>query len=185
MREDKINKNLSARYKNGAVRRKNIDKTKRLTGGTIWDANNVLLDEEVLAIREEKEKEKTIEKEKVVLKGVRDFNRRRDDYLDLIQSKLDAKDYKGKHYKTVVKWKKREKDKAVPTKVSELRERFEQTKDRTNLTIMEYFEDRGFLQADSQFRDVVLRILERNHERIEGEQIEGELIEGEMRIAAA
>ena len=102
MREDKINKNLSARYKNGAVRRKNIDKTKRLTGGTIWDANNVLLDEEVLAIREEKEKEKTIEKEKVVLKGVRDFNRRRDDYLDLIQSKLDAKDYKGKHYKTVV-----------------------------------------------------------------------------------
>ena len=82
-------------------------------------------------------------------------------------------------------WKKREKDKAVPTKVSELRERFEQTKDRTDLTIMEYFEDRGFLQADSQFRDVVLRILERNHERIEGEQIEGELIEGEMRIAAA
>ena len=85
------------------------------------------------------------------MKADRDYNKRKDEYAELIQSKLDAKNYKGKHYKIFVRWKKREEDKAVPTRVSDLKERFEQTKNRNDLTIEEYLKDRGFLQADSQF----------------------------------
>ena len=42
VKKTKVTQKLNKRYENGVIKRKNIDKARRLTGGTIWDANKVL-----------------------------------------------------------------------------------------------------------------------------------------------
>jgi len=77
VRKTMITENLNKRYESGKIKRKNIDKARRLTGGTIWDANNVLLDEEILRLREEKEIEKETEKKELLLRLLRTITKGR------------------------------------------------------------------------------------------------------------
>ena len=46
---------MKQRYAKGRETRQKIDETKRLTGGVLFKANHIVLDEEVLRIREERE----------------------------------------------------------------------------------------------------------------------------------
>ena len=56
-KNEKISENLKKRYETGRTTRNKIDEQRRLTGGVLFDANHIVLDEEVLKLREEKEKE--------------------------------------------------------------------------------------------------------------------------------
>ena len=56
----------------------------------------------------------------------------------------EEKYYKGNHYKVAIHWKKRDSDKVIPTRVTELKIRFEQTKGCSNWTVLEYLTNRDF-----------------------------------------
>jgi SOS response regulatory protein OraA/RecX len=81
------------------------------------------LDEEVLALREAKEQEKVDE---------------------VINSQKTEEEYVGADFKAIVHQKKRKGDPAVPSLVSKLRERHEETKGRPDLTLLQYLADRGY-----------------------------------------
>ena len=62
VRKEKINENLNARYERGRATRGEIDNTRQLTGGSLFDSKHIILDSEVLALRQGKEQEKENEK---------------------------------------------------------------------------------------------------------------------------
>ena len=68
VRNEKVTNNLKERYVNGQIQRRKIDETRRLTGGTLFEENHILLDSEVLNLRESKEKQKKNEKERIIYK---------------------------------------------------------------------------------------------------------------------
>ena len=148
-----------------------MDKTRRLTGGTIWDANNVLLDEEVLAIREAKEKEKDNEKLKIVEKAILEYNDRKNSYQTLIGSDMEEQNYNGKHYKVVIHWKKRDSDKAVPSRVADLKKRYDKIKVRADLSLKGYLTDRGYYKDGNPFKVVVERVLATMNQGDDGESV--------------
>ena len=58
VKNEKVTKNLEKRYKNGRMQRRKIDDQRRLTGGTLFDVNHILLDNKVLHLQESKEKKR-------------------------------------------------------------------------------------------------------------------------------
>ena len=160
VRKTKVTQKLNKRYENGVIKRKNIDKARRLTGGTIWDANKVLLDKEILALREEKEKEKENERERVVKKAIKDYNKRKKSYEDLISSRKEEKNYKGREFKIWINWKKREGNKAVSKKVVDLENRYNEIKERPDISLMEYLHNCGFMQNDNPMKAIVEKMIE-------------------------
>ena len=57
-----------------------IDRTRRFTGGNMFSSNHIVCDEEVLNIREGKEKEKSDQKESRIRKAIDEYNKRKLDY---------------------------------------------------------------------------------------------------------
>ena len=131
IRKEKINENFNCYYERGRATRGEIDNTRRLTGGSLFESKHIILDSEVLKYREGKEKEKEDEKLKTIQNAVQKYNDYKVAYFDLINGATDEKDYKGKHYKIYINWKKRSSDSAIPSKVPLLKLRFQQTKGRT------------------------------------------------------
>ena len=74
VRNEEVKKKLKEKYDNGRLVHKKIDDTKRLTGGTLFEANHILLDNEVLALRKSKEDEKANEKEGLIQKSIAKYN---------------------------------------------------------------------------------------------------------------
>ena len=70
VRKEKINENLNCRYERGRAKRGEIDSTRRLTGGSLFESKHIILDSEVLEYREGKEKEKEDEKFKTIQNAV-------------------------------------------------------------------------------------------------------------------
>ena len=69
-REKNVVKNLNKQYEEGTEVREGIDRTKRLIDGTMFNGNKIVLDEEILDIREKKELEKSDAKEKVIRNAI-------------------------------------------------------------------------------------------------------------------
>ena len=80
VKNEKVSENLKKRYENGRRQRQKIDSNRRLTGGVLFDANHILLDSEVLKLRESKEKEKNDEKERQIRNVIIKFNKMRETY---------------------------------------------------------------------------------------------------------
>ena len=54
----------------------------------------------------------------------------------------------------MINWRKREGSKAVPSKVADLKIRYEETKDRSHLTLRAYLTYRGYTKTGSEFEDI-------------------------------
>ena len=64
VRNEQVTTNFKKTYENCQIQRRKIDETRRLTRGTLFEANHILLDSEVLNLRESKEKQKNNERER-------------------------------------------------------------------------------------------------------------------------
>ena len=126
----KMSENLNARYENGRTTRCQIDTQRRLTGGSLFDANHIVMDEEVLRIRESKEQDKMDEKEATVLKAIQRYRSLKEAYLKVVNSSTEEKDFKGTHFKAVIHFKKQKDDKPVPTRVADLKVRYDEVKNK-------------------------------------------------------
>ena len=144
VRNEKVTENLKKRYKNGQIQRRKIDETRRLTGGTLFEANHILLDSEVLNLRESKEKQKKNEKERIIYKLILDYRKREKAYIDLKSSNSTESDYKGDQYKVIINHTKQTGDKAVPTRVADLKVRYDKVKSRTPYTLKKCLEEKGY-----------------------------------------
>jgi hypothetical protein len=126
---------------------------------------NIALDDEVLALREAKEKEKVDERDQVVRNAIDEFTKQGKEYEQVINSQKTESEYVGADFKAIVHHKKRKGDPAVPSVVSKLRERYEETKGRPEMTLKEYLADRGYDGDDvdrviSEVTTEIMRIVE-------------------------
>ena len=94
--------------------------TKRLTGGTMFNGDKIVLDEEILNIREGKELEKSDAREKVIQSAIDKYNARLDAYNTLIASNIDKSKYNAKQKKAIVTLKKVKEDAAVPSRAADI-----------------------------------------------------------------
>ena len=97
-----VHQNLNLRYQQGRVLRRKIEKTKRLTGGNMFINSHIVCDEEVMAIREGKEKEKRIQKENSINKVITEYHKRRLAYQVMLDSKKKDNEYGIAEYKTIL-----------------------------------------------------------------------------------
>ena len=67
---------------------------------------------------------------------------------------LQESSYKGKEFEAVINWRKREGDKAIPSKVADSKIRHEGPTDISDLTLRAYHTDRGYTKTGSGFDDI-------------------------------
>ena len=164
VRNKKVNENLNTKYENGRTTRCQIDKQRRLTGGSLFDANHIVMDEEVLRIRESKEQDKMDEKEATVSKAIAKYHVLKEAYLKVINSGTEEKKFKGTHFKAVINFKKRKNDKSVPTRVADLKVRHEEVKNRSEWSLKEFLTDRDFCNEGEEYLVIVERLIPRVRE---------------------
>ena len=75
VKKENVHENLNARYNEGRFVGGTIDQTRRLTGGNVFTSNHIVCDEEVLNIREGKEKEKNDQKESTIRKVIVEYKK--------------------------------------------------------------------------------------------------------------
>ncbi len=148
VKKESVCDNLHSRYERGRSLREKIKDARRLTGGALFKVKHIALDEEVLALREAKEQEKVDERYQVVKNAIDEYNKRKTDYEQVINSPKNVEDYVGADYKAIVHYKKRKGDTAVPSLVSKLKERYDETQARPDLCLTEYLADRGYEGED-------------------------------------
>ena len=171
VRKDKIRKNLNERYEKGREVRGIIDTTKRLTGGTMFKSDHIVLDEVILKYREEKEQQKVDQKEGIIRKAINEYNNRKLAYDAVISSNVVEEKYKGEQYKAIIHFKKRKADKAVPQRLADLKQRYHEIKGRDILTLRQFLTDRG-MDNDEESKALIIRMLSpprRLHEEMEVE----------------
>jgi hypothetical protein len=143
VKKDSVCENLHYRYEQGRALRENIKKA-RLTGGALFKLKHVALDEEVLALREEKEREKVEASDQVISNAIQEFTKRKDLYEKVRNSPKTPDQYVAADLKAIIHFKKRKGDSAVPSGIGKLRERFHETKDRHDFTLKQFLSDRGY-----------------------------------------
>jgi hypothetical protein len=165
VKKESVCDNLHNRYEDGRSLREKVLDARRLTGGVLFKLRHIALDDEVLALREAKEKEKVDERDQVVRNAFEEFTKRGKEYEQVINSQKTELEYVGADFKAIVHHKKRKGDPALPSLVSKLRERYEETKGRPEMTLKEYLADRGYDGNDvdrviSEVRTEIMRIVE-------------------------
>jgi len=72
----------------------------------LFDANPIVMNEEVLHIRESKEQDKMDKKEATILKAIQRYRFLKEAYLRVVTSSTEVKDFKATHFKAVINLKK-------------------------------------------------------------------------------
>jgi hypothetical protein len=103
------------------------------------------------------------EREQVVKNAIEEFTKRAKEYEQVINSPKTEEEYVGADLKAIVHHKKRKGDPAVPSLVSKLRERYEGTKGRPDLSLKEYLADQGY---DGDNVDCVISEVKNEYRRI-------------------
>ena len=85
--------------------------------------------------------------------AINSYNKKKKLYEELISGGKEEKDYKGREFKIFINWKRREGDKAMPTKVADLEKRYKEIKNRPDISQMEYLQNKGFMQDDSLMKN--------------------------------
>jgi hypothetical protein len=88
------------------------------------------------------------ERDQVVNNAINEFTKRTKEYEQVMNSHKTEEEYVGADFKAIVHQKKRKGDPAVPSLVSKLRECYEETKGRPDLTLLQYLADRGYEEDD-------------------------------------
>jgi hypothetical protein len=148
VKKESVCDNLHNRYEDGRSLREKISNARQLTGGALFKVKHSALGEEVLALREAKEQEKVDERDQVVKNAIDDFTKRTKEYEQVINSPKTEEEYVGARLKAVVHQKKQKSDPAVPSLVSKLKEHYEETKGRPDLTLLQYLAARGYEGKD-------------------------------------
>jgi len=125
----------------------------------MFNGNKIVLDEEILNIREEKELEKSDAKEKTIKKAIGKFYARRDAYKTLVDLNIEESKYTAKQKKAAIYFKKLKTDKAVPSRAAEITARFNETKHRPAMTIRQHLTDLGYCTAGGEYTEIVDRLL--------------------------
>ena len=91
-----------------------------------------------------KEREKTDERCQVVTNVIVEFNQRKRDYDNVFNSPTTSENYNISELKAIVHFKNRKGDAAVPSLKAQLKQRYDETKDRPELTLKQFLSDRGY-----------------------------------------
>ena len=91
-----------------------------------------------------KEREKTDERCQVVTNVIVEFNQRKRDYDNVFNSPTTSENYNISELKAIVHFKNRRGDAAVPSLKAQLKQRYDETKDRPELTLKQFLSDRGY-----------------------------------------
>jgi hypothetical protein len=73
-----------------------------------------------------------------------EFNQRKRDYDNVFNSPTTSENYNISELKAIVHFKKRKGDAAVPSLKAQLKQRYDETKDRPELTLKQFLSDRGY-----------------------------------------
>jgi hypothetical protein len=146
VRKEKVCENLHHRFEGARATRGEIDKAKALTGGNLFKTRHVVLDEEVLALREGKDREKAYNESKVIRNAIEEYKKRKEYYEAVKNSPKQETDYTVADYKAIIHFKKRKGDVAVPSKAIELKIRYDVVKDRPDMHLREFLLDRGYVR---------------------------------------
>ena len=152
--------NLSKREREGKAIRNNKEEARKLTkitGGQLFKIEHVALDENILAARENKEREKIEKIDNTIKKAIKEYQNRKRDYEQVQNSGKDEKEYTCGDLKALIHFKKRKTDGAVPTTLPALKVRYERVRERTILTLKDYMvKERNFTDEE------VDRVIEEN-----------------------
>jgi hypothetical protein len=145
VKKESVRDNLQNRYEEGRCLREKLKAARRMTGGTLFKVRHIVLDEEVLAMREEKEEEKTNERRQVVTNAITEFYQRKRDYDKVLNLPKSPESYNAAALKAIIHYKKRRGgNAAVPTLKTLLKKRYDETNDRPDLTLKHFLADRGY-----------------------------------------
>ena len=116
---------------------------KRFTAGSLFKANRVAIDSEVLEYMEEKEMEAVRKQDATINKHTNEFLTNKDRAELVFAKKKKPEVMFIAELKAVVKWKKRKGDNAIPSTKPLLLQRYVQTIERMDLTLAQFLEEQG------------------------------------------
>jgi hypothetical protein len=145
IKNERNTENLFKRYKEGKTLRESLKSqdNKRFTAGSLFKANRVAIDSEVLEYMEEKELEAVRKQDASISKHTNEFLTNKDRAELVFASKKEPEVMLIAELKAVVKWKKRKGDNAIPSTKPLLLQRYVDTIQRMDLTIAQFLEEQG------------------------------------------
>ena len=145
IKNEKNTENLEKRYKDGRTLKESLlsQENKRFTAGSLFKANRVAIDSEVLEYMEEKELEAVRKQNATISKLTNDFLTTKDRVELVFGGKKQPGVMLIAELKAVVKWKKRKGDNAIPSTKTLLLVRYMETVGRIDLTLAQFLEENG------------------------------------------
>jgi hypothetical protein len=143
IKNEKNAENLENKYKEGRTLKESLSQqdNKHFTAGSLFKANRVAIDSEVLEYMEEKEEEAVRTKDATIRKHTDDFLTTKDRAELIFIGKKKPEDMVNAELKAVVKWKKRKGDSAIPSTKMPLLQRYFETVERSYLTLEQFLEE--------------------------------------------
>jgi hypothetical protein len=145
IKNEKNTENLTNRYKDGRTLKESLSKqeNKRFTAGSLFKANRVAIDSELLEYMEEKEVEAVRVKQATISKHTNDYLTNKKRAEEVLASKKKPEVMINSELKAVVKWKKRKGDDAIPSTKPLLVQRCTETMERIDQTLVQFLEENG------------------------------------------
>ena len=114
----------------------------------------------VVDIVEDKDKEKEANQQRIKENSIKEYLDRKKAFTNVKAMGKSDDQLTVPELKTLVHWKKRKRDVAVPTKKEDLKARYQSTKDRPDWTLAEYMHDRGILFAQEELNTMLTTLIE-------------------------
>jgi hypothetical protein len=145
IKNEKNTENLNKRYKDGRTLKESLSQqeNKRFSAGSLFKANRVAIDSELLDHMEEKEKEAVRIKDASMSKHTNEFLTNKKRAEEILASSKKPEVMVNSELKAVVKWKKRKGDDAIPSTKPLLLQRYSETMERMDQTLAQYLEENG------------------------------------------
>jgi hypothetical protein len=150
IKNEKNAENLNRRYEEGRTLRASLaeQENKRFSAGSLFKANRVAIDSEVLEFMEEKEKETVRVKNVAISRHTNEFVANKKRAEEVLASSKKPEVMINSELKAVVKWKKRKGDDAIPSTKPLLLQRYSETMERLDLTLAQFLEENGMQHSD-------------------------------------
>ena len=145
IKNEKNTDNLNKRYKDERMLKESLSKqeNKRFSAGSLFKANRVAIDSEVLQYMEEKEYETVRIKQVSISKHTNEFLANQKRAEQVLASNKKPEVMINSELKAVVKWKKRKGDDAIPSTKPLLMQRYSETMERSDQTLAQFLEENG------------------------------------------
>jgi hypothetical protein len=118
-------------------------KETRLTGGALFKVRQIVLDDEVLVLRKERDTAIRNGKRQGIIKFVDKYNKRLERYRAVIATTKQELEYTVPELKAQLTVRKTKEEGAMPTTLAALKAMYEKLKDKEPLTLPEYLADKG------------------------------------------